>query len=212
MANKTPVILDGSLHKPIAAGDTIDPAALPAFTETPITPVSSGAINLIVSGVANHTLEPVLSIDAITPGNVVFGISLNGLKGNVAIPAETALVATDSSTIDFTASGVAGHALTGVVKISATPGNVVLVANPDGLAASVLIPASLQKIRGVQALAAGNNIVAYGIALSSTPAMIEVRDDSTGELISHRVVAETTTTATINVTGAVTAARITVIG
>lgn len=49
-----------------------------------------------------------------------------------ATAAETPLTVTDSSSVDFTSSGVAGHSLTAVVKVSALAGNAVVV-NADGI-------------------------------------------------------------------------------
>lgn len=65
----------------------------------------------------------------------VFGVNAQGIcvKGAVIGGAvETPLTANDSTSIDFTTSGVSNHTLTGVVKVSVQSGNQ-LVVNGDGL-------------------------------------------------------------------------------
>lgn len=68
--------------------------------------------------------------------------------------AETPLVATDTATIDFTTSGIAGHSLTGGVKVSANAGNTV-TAVADGIYVPsfciqlALIPVGAQGVAGV---------------------------------------------------------------
>lgn len=78
---------------------------------------------------------------------------------------------------------------------------------------SVKQAVGVQKFRVVQALAAGNNVVVHSLGLL-TPfaAEVEVRDNTTGAIISARVTVETTNSITLNVGAAVTAARITVLG
>lgn len=66
----------------------------------------------------------------------VFGLNAQGqitLKSMLAT--NTQLVANDSSTIDFSTSGVDNHTLTGSVKVSVAAGNVITV-NPDGIYAT----------------------------------------------------------------------------
>lgn len=62
--------------------------------------------------------------------------------------------------------------------------------------------------RFVQPLVVGNNIITH--LLGFAPVEVEVRNNSTGALISARVVAETTNTVTINVPVAVASARISI--
>jgi fructose-1,6-bisphosphatase/sedoheptulose 1,7-bisphosphatase-like protein len=71
---------------------------------------------------------------------------------------------------------------------------------------------TIKKIRIVQALVTGNNIIPYGTTISSTPVIVEVRNNTTGAEITHRVITETITNVTISVTGAVASARVTIIG
>ena len=52
---------------------------------------------------------------------------------------ETPLVTTDSDSIDFTVSGVIGHGLTAVVKISPAAGNL-LTSTPQGLVSKITCP------------------------------------------------------------------------
>lgn len=65
--------------------------------------------------------------------------------------------------------------------------------------------------RVVQALLAGNNVITLPNANTSGFWLVEVRNNTTGAIITHSVVAETTSTVTINVTGAVASARITTV-
>lgn len=70
--------------------------------------------------------------------------------------AETALVATDTSTIDFTTSGVSGHNLTGSVKVSAVAGNQIVV-QADGLYVDV---SALDVCAGIFALTSAASVPA----------------------------------------------------
>jgi hypothetical protein len=70
-----------------------------------------------------------------------------------------------------------------------------------------------KKFRVVQNLSAGNNVITHNLALASPFAtIVEVRDNSTGSIINHRVISETTNTVTINIPIATTNSRITIIG
>lgn len=129
--------------------------------ETPITVIDTSSVDLTASGAYSHTITAVVKISA-DAGNilvlhpdglyvpvpvttcaqlatyaagapVVFGTTpLIGQDCLTHVVNETPFTATDSSSIDFTNSGPFGHDLTGVVKISATIGNTVVIA-PDGL-------------------------------------------------------------------------------
>lgn len=83
---------------------------------------------------------------------------------------ETNLVATDSSTINFTATGPTGHNLTGSVLISATAGNAVVV-NNDGLfvPATPLNPSLLRSyFSGTAPITYNNTTGVIGIIQSDT--------------------------------------------
>ena len=66
------------------------------------------------------------------------------------------------------------------------------------------------KFRVVQALVPGANVIAHNLALTSTVAQVDVRDNTSGAIITAAVTAETANTITLNVGAAVVAARITV--
>jgi hypothetical protein len=69
----------------------------------------------------------------VTPINFIYTDAAGDVQSApLSFLTPTALVANDSSTIDFTTSGTAGHTLTAAVKISATAGNTV-TANADGI-------------------------------------------------------------------------------
>jgi len=69
-----------------------------------------------------------------------------------------------------------------------------------------------KKYRTVQNLVVGNNIINHNLALTTTPVMLETRDNVTGSLVASRVVSETANTTTINVSSAISNVRITIIG
>jgi hypothetical protein len=73
------------------------------------------------------------------------------------------------------------------------------------------ITKSIQLDRYVQALPAGNTVLTH-VNITNAPVMVTVLNATTGAAITHRVIAETATTTTINVTNAVASARITLIG
>lgn len=128
--------------------------------ETPIVVVDTAAIDLTSSGAFGHTLQANLiispdvgNIAVIHPNGlyvpdtdvctdlqafpvgvpVVFGVTpVLGNDCQTHIVNETPFTATDTSTIDFTTSGAFGHNLTGVVNVSGTLGNEIVVL-PDGL-------------------------------------------------------------------------------
>jgi hypothetical protein len=64
--------------------------------------------------------------------------------------------------------------------------------------------------RTVTPLAAGNNVVTHNLG-GLTPAMVEVRNNTTGAEVAVRVTAETATAVTITVGAPVASARITII-
>lgn len=136
-------------------------AANPAFCAA----VSACASDIypIAASLAGNTLSitqsnggPTVSVDLsglssadsfLTSATLVGTVLTLGVVGQPSVSVDlaslsTPLVATDSSTIDFTTSGVSGHDLTADVKISATPGDVTLSVNPDGLVADLLIDPS----------------------------------------------------------------------
>ena len=63
-------------------------------------------------------------------------------------------------------------------------------------------------VRSVQALVAGNNVVAHNLGFA--PVEVEVRNAATGALISATVVAELANTVTVFVPVAVASARISI--
>lgn len=71
-----------------------------------------------------------------TQGSIARYMGIDGagrcVTGMIPTMNETPFVSVDSSTIDFTTSGVLGHTLTGVVRVSGQPGNSLTV-NSDGL-------------------------------------------------------------------------------
>ena len=64
--------------------------------------------------------------------------------------------------------------------------------------------------RVVQALPANTNTVITHNLGGTAPAIVEVRNNNTGALVTHRVIAETVNTVTIRVGAPLAAARITV--
>ena len=115
-----------------------------------VSPATSGATAHTMSSAVNTMTSVVNAVSATAPivntvsSSITAGsltVSVNGVSSTpVAIPAfvETNLVATDSSTIDFTTSGATGHNLTGIVKISTNSNNYLTV---DSLGLFVPIPA-----------------------------------------------------------------------
>lgn len=98
-------------------------------TQTSLVATDTSTIDFTTSGTAGHSLTAAVKVSA-TGGNSIT-VNSDGIYAPTA-SAETSLVATDSTSIDFTTSGTAGHALTGVVKISATANNTVSISS-DGL-------------------------------------------------------------------------------
>lgn len=111
----------------------------PANSETTFVANDSTTIDFTTSGTHGHTLTGAVKISA-TGGNIISANS-DGIYASDLV--ETTLVATDTSTIDFTAAGTHGHALTGAVKISATGGNIIS-ANSDGIFAASSTPYTFQ--------------------------------------------------------------------
>lgn len=91
------------------------------------------SINLTASGLHNHTLSADVKISA-TVGNAA-SIAVDGLYVNPASITETALIATDSTSINFTQSGVNGHTFTGDVILNPSLTNI-LQSTPSGLLVS----------------------------------------------------------------------------
>lgn len=100
----------------------------PTATQTPLTVTDSSSVDFTASGTDNHTLTATVKVSA-TAGN---SITTNADGIYVATPTQTPLTVNDSTSIDFTANGTDNHTLTGVVKVSSTANNV-LVINADGL-------------------------------------------------------------------------------
>lgn len=73
-------------------------------------------------------------------------------------------------------------------------------------------PGATKKFRVVQALVLGNNTITHNLNLAATPVIVEVRDNTTGTLLTSRVITENTNSTVIDVGAAVASARITIIG
>ena len=78
-----------------------------------ITAVDTQSINFTTSGLKNHTLTGSVKISAIA--NNAASILIDGLYVNPASITETALLANDSTSIDFTQSGINGHTIKALV-------------------------------------------------------------------------------------------------
>jgi hypothetical protein len=70
----------------------------------------------------------------------------------------------------------------------------------------------INKVRLVQPLAVGNNVITINPPFLTAPSIVQVRDNTTGADIFVRVTAESTTSITINASNAIANARITIIG
>lgn len=68
------------------------------------------------------------------------------------------------------------------------------------------------KFRVVQNLVAGANVITHNLALTNTAVIVEVRDNTTGELTVVSVTNETANSVTLTVSMAATGQRITIIG
>jgi hypothetical protein len=110
---------------------------VPTGAETALTVVDTALVNLTASGVSNHTLQADI-LPSANDGDVLTTVLGVPTWATPAAGAQTPVTVNDSSSIDFTASGVDNHTVTGVVKVSATAGNQVSI-NPDGL----FVPADL---------------------------------------------------------------------
>jgi hypothetical protein len=103
-------------------------------------PKTSPTAGLQIFGAIGSTspTDPASSGTWLAPGAA--GTVLSSAGTWVPLPAaETPLTVTDSSTVDLTSSGTAGHTVTAVVKLSATAGNYLTI-NPDGLFAPTPVP------------------------------------------------------------------------
>ena len=89
--------------------------------QDPITANNSNSIAFTVTGTNLHTLTGSVRVSA-DEGNSL-EVRSNGVFVPTSSFSQASLVATDSSTIDFTTSGAAGHNLTGSVRISTDSGN-----------------------------------------------------------------------------------------
>ena len=99
--------------------------------ETPIVVIDTPTIDFTASSVNNHTITADVKVSEVS-GNAI-EVKPDGLYSPLFVETpETPLVATDTTTINFTTSGTAGHALTGAVNISSTAGNI-LTSNGTGL-------------------------------------------------------------------------------
>lgn len=97
--------------------------------------------NLVLTETDGQQLQvtiPASPALVLTVNGSTAGVTQSGVLGhvtNITIPPETPetpLVANDSTTIDFTQTGTAGHTFTGAVKIDPVAGNKI-VAGPNGL-------------------------------------------------------------------------------
>lgn len=96
-----------------------------------LTYADTSTIDFGGTGAVGSPLTAAVKIST-TAGNALISNS-TGLYVNIpSLSGESILVTTDSSTIGFTASGTAGHSLTGAVKISSQVGNT-LVVSGNGL-------------------------------------------------------------------------------
>ena len=117
--------LQGDVKVSATAGNQVsivgDGLFVPAgASETSLSVTDSNSIDFTASGVANHTLTADVRLST-AAGNQVT-ILADGLFV-AAAAAETPITVTDSPTIDFSASGVSNHTVTGDVKISTVAGN-----------------------------------------------------------------------------------------
>ena len=111
--------------------DFVDNTVAVGGTETTLVATDTSTINFTTSGTAGHALTASVKLSA-TAGNTITA-NADGLYSPLFVETpETPLVATDTTTINFTTSGTAGHALTGAVNISSTAGNI-LTSNGTGL-------------------------------------------------------------------------------
>lgn len=123
-------------------------------SQTPLTATSSSTINFSTSGANNHTLTGNVKVSAIA-GNLITVQSdgLHVLAPTVVIPP---IIGNDSSSIDFTVSGLDNHTITGSVKVSSTIGNSLTI---DGT--GLFVPA-------IPVYTAGTGISIVGTTISST--------------------------------------------
>jgi hypothetical protein len=157
-----------------------------------------------------------------TPTGTIISTYVFDKTTNVWYP-QSSLVVLDGNNVNVNrANAIQGVAPTALEAANPIDGDTVTLNLNNGLkeqwsfvsGAWVLIvtETSIKKLRFLQALTAGNNVINYGTTISSAPVMVDVLNNTTGAVITHRVVTETTTSVTINVTGAITSARITIIG
>ena len=300
--NQVVANLDG-----IFVGDTIIPP------ETSITANTTSSISLGASGFNNHNLFANIRLSSLAD-NVIL-LQQDGIYVAPTLAAsQTPITVNDSATIDFFASGIDNHTLTGDVRISSTLGNNT-VANLDGLYTNVKasetvttlsqnitngvitytneagtittarllsadasnimttgadggiflntsravpnggsineflttvagtpawqsitasqianVPSGIitsgttqaainelatrktNKLRVVQSLVAGNNTITHNFGLTTNAVIVDVRNNTTGGIITHRIITENTNSTIINVATAVANARITIIG
>lgn len=141
----------GTNNHTLSADVKIDPDSLNAITTSvagvkvlspDVSVVDTQSVNLTASGSKNHTIQADVKISS-TAGNAVSILS-DGIYVNPASITETALVANDSSSIDFTQSGVNGHTVTASVILNPSLSNLI-TSTPSGLlvnASSVQDPIS----------------------------------------------------------------------
>lgn len=114
--------------------------------EPPNTMICRVFANLPVSGAA-------------PPGTKFIGTDCRAYDAPALV--ETPLIANDSSTVDFTIGGPANHTLTAIVKVSAAPGNQIVV-NGDGLFVDVTALDACAAIQGfpvAPSVPVGGNVV-----------------------------------------------------
>jgi hypothetical protein len=140
--------------------------------QTPLTVVDSNTIDLTTSGTDQHTLSALVKIS--TQSNNALSVAVDGLYVNALSFTETILNAVDSSTLDFTTSGTAGHTLTGLVKVSPNANNA-LQSVSNGLyvpvaSAGVQTPITGNTSNSIQLLASGtdNHTLTANVKISAT--------------------------------------------
>lgn len=109
-----------------------------------ITVVDSQSVNLSRSGVHNHTVTADVKISAVA-GNAA-SILADGVYVSEASASETPLVATDSTSINFTTSGTNGHDLTGSIILDPSLLNIAQVTASGLLVSSAALNTPLTPV------------------------------------------------------------------
>lgn len=108
------------------------------FCSSPVlSAVDTQSINFTTSGVKSHTITGDVKISA-NVGNAL-SIMADGLFVNPTYVSETPLTAIDSTSIDFTTSGVSNHTITGSIKLDPSLLNIAQITANGLLVSSALI-------------------------------------------------------------------------